>query len=225
MGLPFIGRKYLWSAMAGQKTSLSYYSFWTTCLAVWQARHVLRMKINRVTGFTMIEMMMTLVILAVLIAVSAPGLSSYIKNNRMLSQVYSMRAVLNGARSEALAQRTAVTVCRSENGTSCSGDAWNKGYIAFIDADRDGKVDDLADPRIFSATVIDAESLDISYSNGDPTDAESNVVSFDSQGYARDFGGTFTLCDSRGETAARGVIVSPSGSVRALDPNDPVTCP
>ncbi len=64
------------------------------------------MKIARAGGFTLVEMMMALVVLAVLLAVAAPGFYELIKNNRMLSEVYALRATLNGARSEALAQRT-----------------------------------------------------------------------------------------------------------------------
>lgn len=174
----------------------------------------------------MVEMMVTLVIVAILIAIGAPGLSDLIKNNRMLSQVYGIRAALNGARSEALAQRAFVTLCRSEDGVSCSGD-WNEGYIAFVDTDGDGLVDDPNSPsgdQVFLAKVVDDDSLDISYSK-DPADPVAGRVRFDSQGYARIFNGTFTVCDNRGSDDARGVIVTPAGIVRAMDPNEPVVCP
>lgn len=167
---------------------------------------------------------MALVILAVLIAVSAPGISEFIRNNRMLSQVYALRAALNSARSEALAQRTPVTVCRSEDGSTCSGAAWNKGYVAFIDADSDGQVDDPNDPQLVIANVIAVETLDITFSGGDAGDARANIVSFDSQGYARAFSGTFTICDDR-DTSAHGLKVTPVGVVQALDPNDVLPCP
>lgn len=182
------------------------------------------MRTVRAGGFTLVELMVALLILAVLVVVSAPGLSDLIKNNRMLAQVYAMRAALNGARSEALAQRSSVTFCRSEDGATCSGSEWNKGYIAFIDSDRDGVVDDANDPQIIVAREIDVETLDIIYDReGDVNDPKVNVVRFDSQGYARDTNGTFTICDDR-DTEVRGVIVTPVGVVRALDPNDPITC-
>lgn len=170
-------------------------------------------------GFTLVEMMVALLVLAVLIVISAPGFSDLIKDNRMLSHVYAMRAALNGARSEALAQRNFVTLCRSTDGMSCStgsGD-WNTGFIAFLDDDANHTVSD-PNEQIFISKVIDEDSLSVSYSNGD-------WVQFDSRGYAAQSSqGTFKICDDRDE--ARGVKVTAGGMVLALDPNDSaITCP
>ena len=170
-------------------------------------------------GFTLIEMMVALVVLAVLIVVGAPGFSDLIKNNRMLSHVYAMRAALNGARSEALAQRNFITSCRSTDGVSCSAGDWNTGFIAFLDDDGDRAVDDPND-QVFISKVIDEDSLTVTYSGGD-------WVQFDSRGYAaKGSQGLFTVCDDRGADDARAVRVTAGGMVVALDPNDPaITCP
>ena len=183
----------------------------------------LRMTITRARGFSLVEMMIALVVLAVLIVITAPGFSDLIRNNRLLSQVYAMRAALNEARSEALAQRSFVTFCRSNDGATCSGN-WNEGYIAFLDFDGDGAVDDPNAPdgdQVFFSKSLDSDELDIDYSNA------QNRVRFDSQGYARTFDGVFTFCDDRQEMAARRMRVSPGGVLQALDPNDPpvISCP
>jgi type IV fimbrial biogenesis protein FimT len=177
------------------------------------------MKIARAGGFTLVEMMMALVVLAVLLAVAAPGFYELIKNNRMLSQVYAMRAALNGARSEALAQRNFVTICRSTDGADCSNGDWNAGFIAFVDDDGDGAVDDPND-QIFISKVTGDDTLNITYTAGDQ-------VQFDSRGYAANSSqGTFAVCDVRGPSHARGLAISAGGVVSAveLDPNDPDLC-
>jgi type IV fimbrial biogenesis protein FimT len=175
------------------------------------------MKLDRAHGFTLVEMMIVMLVVAVVLTIGAPSFSSLIKNNRMLSQVYELRAVLNNARSEALAQRTFVTVCASNDGTSCSDDGdWTKGYIAFRDIvnNGDGKVDtpnaELGD-QIFIAKTLDIEDpkFTIKYSAAN--------VRFNSRGYATGHSGTFTLCDDRGATEARGVILTPAGTVRAAE--------
>ncbi|MEM8561147.1 MAG: GspH/FimT family pseudopilin [Pseudomonadota bacterium] len=167
------------------------------------------------SGFTLVEMMVAILILAVLLVLSAPGLNNLIKNNRMLSHVYSVRAALNGARAEALAQRSTVTLCRSVDGETCAsvpGD-WNTGFVAFLDDGADSSVDDPNELMVISK-VIDENLLTMEYSAGD-------AVRFDSRGYAvPGTQGTFTVCDDRGADYARGVRVSAGGVVTALDPND-----
>lgn len=182
------------------------------------------MKIVRNSGFTVVEMMMTLLVLSLLVVITAPALTDLIKDNRLLSQVYALRAVLNSARSQALAERTLVSVCASDDGSSCSGQ-WNQGFIAFTDFDGNGIVDDPNSPdgdEIIMADTKGAARLTIFY------DQVDNRVRFNSRGYSVDAGGgvingTFTICDDRGDSQARGIIVSPVGGVRAAlpDPNNP----
>src|SRR6056297_2046627 len=87
-------------------------------------------------GFTLIEVMVVLVVLAVLLSVGAPSFTTLIRDNRLVSAVYDLRGALSTARSEALAQRAFVTVCPSSDGATCSG-TWADGYIVFVDFDGD----------------------------------------------------------------------------------------
>ncbi len=193
---------------------------------MWHGRDGLRMSTGKSTGgFTLVEMMMALVVLAVLLAVAAPGFYELIKNNRMLSEVYALRATLNGARSEALAQRNFVTLCRSADGATCSTGDWNSGFIAFLDENGNGAVDDPNAP-LFLSKVKDEDELQVSY-RYTVGGSSGNWVQFDSRGYAaKDSQGTFTVCDIRGPSHARGLSISAGGVVSAveLDPNDPNLC-
>jgi len=174
---------------------------------------MLRMQTDRQNGFGIVELMVSLLVLAVLLFLAAPGFSNLIKDNRMLTEVYTIRAALNSARSEALAQRSFVTLCRSSDGANCSGD-WEQGYIGFVDINGDGIVNDPGTEggdRVFLAQLDDSHNLGIKYSN------VANRVRFDSQGYATNFSGIFTLCDDRGMDKAHGLAVTPGGMVRAAE--------
>lgn len=172
-------------------------------------------------GFSLIELMVVLGVLGILITVGAPSFNNLIADNRLLAEVYGLRATLNNARTEALTQRTPVTVCRSGNGTSCTAGAgnWNEGYIAFTDFNENGALDPNG-PRgdqMVQAKVLDNSTMDITYI---PVTGGTTMIRFNSRGNALGFSGTLKLCDDRGANKARGMAVSSLGSVRALVDSD-----
>ena len=175
-------------------------------------------------GFTLVELMVALAVLSILLVVAAPSFRDLIMDNKLLSESYAMRATLNNARSEALAQRLPVTVCRSADGDTCSTGDWSVGYIAFTDRDRDAVPDDpntITGDMIFIAREVDSD-LAIVYRNvSGPTD----VVRFDSRGHAIGARGVFGFCDNRGSDKMKALGVSAVGvvgsaKVSSLDPND-----
>ncbi|WP_170150249.1 GspH/FimT family pseudopilin [Parahaliea mediterranea] len=170
-------------------------------------------------GFTLIELMVVLVILAILLLVAAPGFQELIRNNRMVSEVYTLRATLNNARSEALARRAPVVVCPTVNGTACNNTAaWDQGYMSFVDTDGNNapSAGNPNEERI-QWESRENENVDVDFDNG------NRRVRFDSRGNALGFEGTFTFCDERGATEARALIVNPVGSVRAaIDASAPL---
>lgn len=87
-------------------------------------------------GFTVIELMIVLVILAVLITVAAPGLQQMIVNNRLQAQASDLLLDLQYARAEASAKGQRITICkRNAAGTDCNNaGSWNDGWIVFIES-------------------------------------------------------------------------------------------
>ena len=161
-------------------------------------------------GFTLIEMLVAVLILGVLLLVAAPGFSDLISNNRMVSEVYALRATLSHARSEALARRAPVVVCPTTDGLACAdSNAWSAGYMTFVDTD-DNNVANPSDP---DEEVIQWEARQSSVAI--IFDNVSRRVRFGRQGVALDFDGTFTFCDRRGPRDARALILNPVGSLRA----------
>ena len=86
-------------------------------------------------GFTLVELMFTIVILAVLLGVGIPNFRDFLRNARMTAAANDLLADYNFARSEAVKRRVDVTLCKSTNGAACdttAGSAFNR-WIVFVD--------------------------------------------------------------------------------------------
>lgn len=79
-------------------------------------------------GFTLIELMVTIAVLAILLAVAIPSYQTFVMNSRMASQTNDLITALSLARSEAVKRAANVTVCASSDGATCTG-GWATGWI------------------------------------------------------------------------------------------------
>lgn len=91
---------------------------------------------RRVSGFTLVEMMVVVAILVILASIALPSFGPMIANNRIVANTNDLVADLALARSEAAKRggTTVVTVCASSDGSSCSGSTdWSAGRLVFVD--------------------------------------------------------------------------------------------
>jgi type IV fimbrial biogenesis protein FimT len=84
------------------------------------------------SGFTILELMITVAVLVILATVALPSLRSTIQNNRMTAQANGFLTAFQMARSEAVKRRGPVSVCASSDGAACTG-SWEDGWIVFTD--------------------------------------------------------------------------------------------
>jgi prepilin-type N-terminal cleavage/methylation domain-containing protein len=120
------------------------------------------------TGFTLVEMLMVIAIGAILLAVGVPSFSYMIDRNRVAGEVNEMLANLALTRSEALARRTRVVMCRSTNPRLATAQCdaattdWNSGWIVFVDDPTTGVAfqRDAAEP-VISAYLRNSEQVSI----------------------------------------------------------------
>lgn len=82
-------------------------------------------------GFTLIELMVAIAILAIVIAIAAPSFNRTVQSNRAAVMSNELVGALQTARSEALKRRTNVTLCRRNvAGTTCeNGTDWSAGWL------------------------------------------------------------------------------------------------
>ena len=93
----------------------------------------MRQPSRHAAGFTLVELMVTIVVLAILLAIGIPSFASLIASNRLTSATNELIASLQAARTEALRRNARVTVCpAAPNANACSG-AWRDGWMAFVD--------------------------------------------------------------------------------------------
>lgn len=93
-------------------------------------------------GFTIIELMLTITVMSILMAVAVPSFLDTVRRNRIVAQNNEFISSLNLARSEALKRSGSVSVCASADQATCSGTTnWSTGWIVFSDLDADGDKD------------------------------------------------------------------------------------
>jgi len=95
------------------------------------------------SGFTLVELMITLVVVSILLAAAVPYLGDFTKNNRLISQTNDFMIAVQLARSEAVKRGTNTILCPSSNQTSCSADAsdWQNGWLVFSDFNVNGSLE------------------------------------------------------------------------------------
>lgn len=113
------------------------------------------MRQNSSRGFTLLELMVTVSLVAILLMVAAPGFESALNGSRLSSSANTVTAALQLARGEAVRRNARVVVCSTTDMTSCTGAAgdWS-AWLVFVDANASGARD--AAEEIVQTGTIDA---------------------------------------------------------------------
>lgn len=166
-------------------------------------------------GVTLIELLVTIVVLGVLLAMGLPSLRDFLVGNRLSSNVNGFIGLVNYARSEAIVRNQDVVVCPKNASTiACASTAtWNTLEIqAFVDEDGDGERD-AAEVLLKTMAAVDPTNGETGFEG--PADG---TLIFGSAGFART-AQSFKIYAKSSDTAyqarfGRTVCISRAGRVR-----------
>ena len=182
------------------------------------------MKANN-AGFTLLELMVAITVLALLLGIGVPGFRDFVRNSRMTAATNDIVTDFSIARSEAVKRRVPVTLCKSQNLTACDTAAAGafRTWIMFVDDadpaiadltnDGDGEVD-AGEVILRQRTIADTITVTTNANAGRVTFLPSGYPNANAPGNVTDF----RLCDDRGNetsvggnSAARAVRILPTG--------------
>jgi type IV fimbrial biogenesis protein FimT len=167
------------------------------------------MKRENEWGLTLIELLITIAVAAILVGLAAPNFREMIQANRMASHANEMVSSLNLARSEAIKRSVQVRMSATTPGAT---NEWGKGWTVWVDLDGDGVIDDAAGDEEVQRK-IDSFSGDLVFDSV----ANKSEYTFRPDG---SFGSSedVRLCDgSQTGEKGRAINISPSGRVSVSD--------
>lgn len=205
-------------------------------------------RMKKARGFTILELMLTVAVLATGLVIAVPAMNQFILDNRLVSQINTLNSSLALARSEAVKQNALVVVCVSTDGSSCAADAdWTSGWILFVDRNGDldpdlgGEGDDGCAQDSTDDCLVAVESTVFGNNTLVAGDGVPGLIAFNGTGVARCDANEdaalegcaledtyFTLCDHRGDAHARALAISQTGrtsALRATPTGDALECP
>jgi type IV fimbrial biogenesis protein FimT len=161
----------------------------------------------RQRGFTLGETLASLAVVGLGLALATPGLKALSGSNRQAASVNQLVATMHLARSEAITRNARVTVCASSDGEVCDSTSWDKGWIAFLDAnadqDRDATEQILEQVPALAGLQVRSAEFERAFSYRPNGRAVGNGPD--------DMTGSFSFCEPGADQATRVVIVRANG--------------
>jgi len=152
------------------------------------------MRTSHHQGFTLIELMVVVIVMAIILTIAIPSFEATINSNRLTGAANELLASLQVARLEAIRRNKRIVLCFSSNANTpnptCAPDNASdaRGWITFVDLNKNGVYDDGGPALLRTTTVHD--TVNVLASSNIPGKVR---VMFRSDGFARDSAGVVLL--------------------------------
>lgn len=154
-------------------------------------------------GFTLVELMTTLVVATTLISIAVPNLSSLYEAQRANSSIRVIQQTLQFGRNAAISYGVSVTVCPVKD-NQCDSN-WGNGLTVFTDSGDRNQLDG-NDAILLQTSPFNSKDI-VSYNR--------SAVRFQPDGLASGTNGTLRYCpNSANSPNSKAVIVNQAGRVR-----------
>jgi len=159
-------------------------------------------KNNKIQGFTLLELMITLAVAIVITTIGVPSFMGLIRDSRMTTIANDFLTDLSYARSEA-ATRNKEVIIQSQSGTALE---WQDGWVIFYLDDSDPPV-----PVILRRHI----KLPSGYKLVSNSATFNDQIVYESTGLmSTSFNGSFFLCMNNDASTARAVVINSLGRAR-----------
>jgi len=92
-------------------------------------------------GITLVEILVTLSVAALLAAVAIPSMTGFVQRHRATAALNQMIGAVQFTRNAAVTTRTTATLCPGTDGACGARNSWHVGALTFLDRNRDGRRD------------------------------------------------------------------------------------
>lgn len=169
-------------------------------------------------GFTLVELMVTVLIASILMAIAVPSFRILSQNSAQRNAISDLNILLSRMRTEVATRNLGVTACASSDQATCSGTgSWEEGWILFVEG---------VAPSFTSNGTLDAGEPVVLVHAALPGGATLRTLGPATSITLRKDGtvsaqATFRYCDDRGMASLRAVVFGAGGLSRpVMDGND-----
>lgn len=176
-------------------------------------------------GFTLIELMVAVALIAIMLALAAPSLTTFQRNAELTTATNTLLSAINAARGEAMKRGRYAMVVPADTAN------WSSGWIVFVDMNRTQAFDSTIDIALMTK---EAPPPYLTITGNNTATGTAPYIMFDASGYSKTKAGGFgalAFTIARNDVAAsqlaeqtRRLIISSTGRARTCKPATDTTC-